>query len=416
MTDSDAAVAAEQGGQVTIDSDADGYWANPYSQYRVLRDAAPVHQHPNGPWMVFRYADVLRVLRDEDLSIREVHAANTPRNQMITSVLGSNYLYRPTMTRADAPEHTRYRRLLSRPFTPRSVAQLRPRVDAIVARLFEGAGDLREVELISEVARPLAYRVTSELLGAPTGGDEQLLLESSHAATVALMEPFPTEDQLRTATRATQVLYEVAAEVVAAKRDHLGDDVLSLLIAAGSDGTLDEHEVVTLVSMLFTAGHQTTYSAIGLAVLALLRNRSQWQQLCDEPELLTNAVEECLRYDNTIQLAWRTTPKEYLIGDCRIPEGVHVLGWTGSANRDPDQWGADVDSLNIRREGLQGHVSFGSGPHLCIGAWLARIEIQSVLSHLSRHFPAVELAENEPEWRKLLSLRGPERLLVQLVN
>lgn len=188
---------------------------------------------------------------------------------------------------------------------------------------------------------------------------------------------------------------------------------LAALLAAEDAGTISHHEVVTLTSMLFTGGHQTTYSAIGLTVLALLRHRAQWGQLCADESLLDNAVEECLRYDNTIQLNWRTTPYDYPIDDIVIPAGCHVVMWQGSANRDPAFWGPTADTLDIRRPNAASHISFGAGPHLCLGAWLARIEIQSVVRDLVRHRPQVELT-GEPEFRRLISLRGPEQLDLHL--
>lgn len=398
----------------TIDPEAPGFFEDPYPFYAELRDRAPLHQHPAGSWMVFRHAHVNRAWRDDDLSIREIHAQGTDRNQLLTSVIGDGYLHRPTMSRSDAPDHTRYRRVLARSFTPRNVERLRDYVDQTVAGLFADARHSGpEIDLIGQVARPLAYRVTAEAAGAPHDDNEELLMRSSHAATVALMEPFPTREQLLEAVPATKLLADVAADVIAWKRGHETDDSISALLAAERDGTLSDAEVITLTSMLFTAGHQTTYSAIGLAVLALLRHRSQWELLCNDPSLVADAVDECLRYDNTIQLGWRTTPRQYEIAGVVIPAGAHLIVWNGSANRDPDHWGSSADRLDVRREGAQAHLSFGAGPHLCLGAWLARIEIQSVVAHLVRHHGDVELA-NEPQWRRLISLRGPERLDLRL--
>ncbi|MCB0994746.1 MAG: cytochrome P450 [Acidimicrobiales bacterium] len=398
-----------------IDPEADGYFEDPYVFYEALRAEAPVHRHPSGSWMLFRHAHVQRAWRTDELSIREIHASETPRNLLMTSVIGDGYLYRPTMTRADPPDHTRYRRVFSRLFTPRAVEQLRERIEATVDDLFAAALEqAKVVDIISQIARPLAYRATALAVGTDHEGDEQLLMQSSHAATVALMEPFPTRGQLLDAVAAVKVLAEFASDVVDHGTDQGADTALGALLAAEQAGTLSHLEVVTLTSMLFTGGHQTTYSAIGLTVLALLRNRSQWELLCADGSLLSDAVEECLRFDNTIQLGWRTTAHDYRVDDgIVIPAGCHVVMWNGSANRDPDFWGPDADKLDIHRPDASSHLSFGAGAHLCLGAWLARVEIQSVVSYLARHHPGVEVA-GEPTFRRLISLRGPDRLELDL--
>jgi cytochrome P450 len=253
------------------------------------------------------------------------------------------------------------------------------------------------------------------LLGLPAGGDDTVLIDCSHAITAAAMEPFPTVEEIRAAQHAGTVLAEHLGEALRWKRDHLGDDLISLLLrAAREQRTLSLDDVTLQVRSLFVAGHQTTVNGIGNAVHALLRHGSAWATLCAEPGRVPAAVEELLRYDNTIQVAWRTTPADYRLGDVTIPAGNHLILWTASANRDPDRWGADADDVDIARPDAAQHLSFGSGTHLCLGASLARAEIHEVLLALVTRFPGTELVGTPLRWQRLVSVRGLEALPVRL--
>jgi len=371
---------------LTLEPDRPGFYASPYEQYKVLRRESPVHLHPSGVWMVFKEADVVRVLRDPQLSASEQYAVDTPRGQMLLAGLGQEQLFRQTLPRVDPPAHGRLRRRLSVPFTPRNIEKWRGRIEAIVDSSIERLGTSGSVDLLGDIARPLA-------LG---------------------MEPFGvTPERIAAAQSAYSLLYTGFQEAVAWKREHLEDDLLSAMIASNREGLFSDRELIDQVGLLFTAGHTTTFSAVGLAVVALMNNRDQWDTLCADPGLLNNAIEECLRFDNTIQATRRTTPTAFAIGGVTIPAGSIIFPWQGSANRDEDRWGPTADRLDITRSGLDKHSSFGSGPHLCLGAWLARAEMQTVIGKLARLFPRMEL-NAQPQWQELLSMRGPVEVVLSL--
>ena len=235
-------------------------------------------------------------------------------------------------------------------------------------------------------------------------------MRSSHAATVALMEPFPTQAQVEAAAPAMSTLYEAAADVVRWKRTQASDDgAVSTLLAAEAAGTITPRETITLVSMLFTAGHQTTYSAVALSVLALLRHREQWDLLGARPDLLPHAVEECLRFDNTIQVGWRTTPHEREVGGRPSPRACTSSSGTAPPTGTPTTGARGPTSSTSAGPTPRRTCPSGADRTCASARGSRRIEIQSVLAHLIREHPDAELAA-EPEWRHLISLRGPERL------
>lgn len=392
-----------------LDPSAEGYYANPYPFYEGFRASAPIQQHPDGPWFAFRYEDVELLLRDSELSVEELYIRETERNKLIGEHLGEDYLYRVTLTRADDPVHARLRGMMARHFTKKSVDKWNDRIQAIIDELLAPYGDGDVVDLSAAVGRPLPYRVMCEFLGLPDGGDEPLLIESSHYSTLAMMEPFPTLEDVKRAANAPGVLRQHFAEIIEWKREHPGDDLITDLI----NNDLNPTELLTYVIGLFIAGHETTVNAISLAMYSLLRNPSQWELLKSEPDLVRGATEELLRYDNVMQIHVRTTPKEYEVSGRTIPAGARVIGMLGSANRDPEKWGPTADELDITRSDAREHLSFGKGVHTCLGAWLARLEMQHTLSTIVERFPNTTLIE-EPAWQPLVSMRAPRSMNLRL--
>jgi cytochrome P450 len=200
-------------------------------------------------------------------------------------------------------------------------------------------------------------------------------------------------------------------EVIAWKRDHLADDLLSALITAEDDGDVLSHqELVDQVNLLFVAGHETTVNLIGNGTLALLRNRDQLESWRDDPSLDAGAVDELLRFDSPVQFSRRITIDEMTIGDRLIEPGRFVMTCLGAANHDPEMFGADADSLDLRRPTANRHLSFGSGIHHCLGAALARLEGQVALGSLIRRLDDIELAVDRPQWNGRIVLRGLDAL------
>ena len=269
------------------------------------------------------------------------------------------------------------------------------------------------MDVVADLAYPLPFTVICELLGMPEGERDQIR-EASHTLAGTL-DPIISPTDIEDALAASDLIQDYVREVVAWKREHPADDLLSALIGAEEEGDkLSERELLDQVVLLYIAGHETTVNLIGNGTLALLRHGAAYEALGADPGLAVNAVEELLRYDSPVQFSRRITLSDLELGGRHIEAGSFVLTCLGSANHDPDRWGADADDLSLARQGAAQHLSFGSGVHHCLGAALARLEAQAALSALARRFPAAELADDGPAWNGRIVLRGLDRLPVSL--
>ncbi len=391
------------------------FFADPYAQYRELRELDPVHHTPLGNWMLFRYDDVLSVLRDPKTSVEVGNATPTLATQMFEEMLGDRETdgRDRAMLNLDPPDHDRLRRLVAKAFNPRMIEALRPRVQQLVDEYLDAVAAQGEMDVVADLAFPLPFTVISEMLGMPEG-NRQSLREWSHALTKTL-DPIITPDDVEAAFQASDRMSAHVEAVVAAKRREPADDLLSALIAAEDEGDmLTEEELLSQVVLLYIAGHETTVNLIGNGTLALLRHPDELARLRADSSFDANAVEELLRYDSPVQFSRRITLAPMEIDGHEIDAGSFVLTCLGSANRDPARWGAAADELDLSREGAAQHVSFGGGVHHCLGAFLARLEAQVAIPTLVRRFPALEPVEEELAWNGRVVLRGLDRLPVRL--
>src|SRR5436305_11353718 len=276
-----------------------GFAENPYDQYRGMRQHEPVHESPFGIWLLFRYDDVLRFLRDPSLSVEEARAKPTVLDQFADEVLGTDRdldLGTRAMLNRDPPDHTRLRKLVSKAFTPRRIESLRPRVQELVDASLDRAAEAGEMELISDYAFALPFAVISEMLGMPPTDSDKLREWSG--ILVRSLEPI-VDPALMLAIRDTgEKMRALITDVIKWKREHLSDDLLSGLIASEENGDmLSDEELLEQVMLLYIAGHETTVNLIGNGTLALLRNRDQLAKLRADRPLDASPVEELLRYD-----------------------------------------------------------------------------------------------------------------------
>ncbi len=388
-----------------------GFAADPYPQYARMRAEHPVHESPLGPWLLFAYDDVLRVLRNPAMSVEDRNASPGPLDEAIRDILGDRVdRGSSAMLNRDAPDHTRLRRLVSKVFTPRAVERLRSRIEELVNDSLDTAETRGELDVIADLAFPLPFTVISEMLGTPDV-DRDRLREWS-GLLVRTLEPLPDLELLPRIAEAGDNLRDLITNMIDAKRAAPADDLLSALIAAEDEGdVLSDEELLDQVMLLYIAGHETTVNLIGNGTLALLRDRVQLDRLAGDPDLARPAVDELLRYDSPVQMSRRITVTELEVGGRTIEPGNFVVLVLASANRDPAHWGDDADRVDLRRPDAAEHVSFGGGAHHCLGAALARLEGEVALGSLIRRFPRIELA-GEPEWNGRLNLRGLERLPV----
>ncbi len=241
----------------------------------------------------------------------------------------------------DPPDHTRLRRLVSKAFTPRAIEALRPRITELVDGMLDQMAQARRVDLVDALAFPLPFTVIAEMLGTPPADHERL--RQLTGTVVRSLEPVVDPGLVAAIVAADNELAELGAEMIAWKRAHPADDLLTALIGAEDDGdVLDDDELVSQTLLLYIAGHETTVNLIAGGTLALLRHPGQLALLRGDPSLVGNAVEELLRYDSPVQASRRITLEPVTVRGTTIPAGAFVMAGLGSANRDEDFWGADA--------------------------------------------------------------------------
>ena len=391
---------------------------NPYPHYARMRELDPVHESPIGVWMLFRYDDVLRVLRDPSLSVEERNGIVPPA--MVNAEREALAAGRSNGTRAmlnlDPPDHHRLRRLVAKVFTPRVVEDLRPQIQSLFDDLVRDAETRAdgELDVISDIAFPLPFSVISDLLGMPDGQD-RLQLRTWSGDLVKTLDPIISDAEFAAALEASDQMTVYLREVIEWKRANPADDLLTALLAAEDAGDrLSEQELVDQVFLLFIAGHETTVNLIGNSTLALLRNRAQMELMAGDPALDANAIDEFLRYDPPVQDSRRITLTDIEIRGRTIPAHTFLLTSLASANRDADQFGPTADALDITRANAGTHVAFGGGFHHCLGAALARLEGQVAVGGLVRRYPRMELTADELVYNGRFVLRGLTALPVAL--
>jgi cytochrome P450 len=394
---------------------APGFTDDPYPHYAVMRAEAPVHLHPFGFWLLTRYEDVSWLLR-AGMSVEDRNVTDSTIRELREQMYGeaeprarSSGL---SMLDRDPPDHTRLRRLVSKAFTPRAVNALRPRITELVDAMLDEAALRGRVDLVEALAFPLPFTVIAEMLGTPPADHERI--RELSGTVVRSLEPVADPAMVAAIAAADAELTLIAAEMIAWKRANPADDLLTALINAEDDGdVLGDDELIAQTLLLYLAGHETTVNLIAGGTLALLRHPGQLALLREEPALVGNAVEELLRFDSPVQASRRITLEPVRIGDVVIPAGAFVMASLGSANRDEGFWGPDAAELRLRRDNARQHVSFGAGPHHCLGASLARLEASIALARLTARFPGLAL-DGDVTWNGRINLRGPARLPVSL--
>jgi cytochrome P450 len=391
-----------------------GYVEDPYRQFAQLRADDPVHHTAFGAWYVTRYDDVLRLLRDPSLSVESANAAPTPLTAILDEVLGPDREdgRNQSMLDRDPPDHTRLRRLVSRAFTPRRIAELRERVEELVDHRLDAAADAGRMDVVGDLAFPLPFEVISEMLGLPDTDRDQIREWSG--TVVRSLEPVLDPDLLRAIDAANRNLNGLVTEIIAWKRQHPDDRILTHLIEAEDEGdSLSDAELVAQVLLLFIAGHETTVNLIGNGVLALLRNSGELARLRTTPDLIGNAVDELLRFDAPVQMTRRIPLADLEVRGRTIPAGSFVVAALASANRDEGHFGPTAGTLDLGRADASEHLAFGGGVHYCLGAALAKMEAQVAIGSLVARFPAIAQA-GEPVYNGRINLRGIERLDLDL--
>jgi cytochrome P450 len=398
-----------------------------------MREQGPVRRVdlPNGDaiWLVTRYREAVELLKDDERFGNDAASALTEEEyaqlfQQATEdltpeqqemVMQTDEILRRNLLAIDPPDHSRLRRLVAIPFTPKYIEGLRPRIQEITNSLLDAVQDRanesgrREMELIDDFAYPLPLTVISEMLGIPVA-DRDRFREWSQAAV-----SFTPAD--RANPEVTAKLIEFIAylrQLVAAKLAHPGDDLLSGLVLAEAEGDkLSENELLSMIFVLIVAGHETTVNLIGNGTLALCEHPEQFTRLRENRDLLKPAIEEMLRYYGPVEMTLtRWVRQDTELGGESLRRGEQIVALLASDNHDGDQF-PDPEVFDITRTPNR-HVAFGTGIHTCLGATLARLEGEVAFGALLSRMPnlALAVAHDEVQWRDGTFLRGLTRLPV----
>ncbi|MBH9342810.1 cytochrome P450 [Pseudomonas aeruginosa] len=392
------------------------FLANPYPFLHQLRARAPLYRDREGNWWLTRYADVSACLRDPRFSA-------DPARQSGAGGPGASWFdhqrlqplarfYDNFMLFNDAPRHTRLKRLFAPAFTPEAVRRWGARIDMLVEELLDAMLERPAPELIQDFAEPLTIRVAAELFDFPREDVGQLLAWGRDLAAgldLAAVQGDAARINRSAAAFSDYLREQAHGWLQGTARRSSTAPILDG--AAMLDAGLALDDLVAAYAMVFMASFETTISMVGNSTLALFDHPGQLERLRREPELLGNAVEELLRYDGAVRSGLRCTLEEVEIGGQRIPAGERVILYFLAANRDPAMFAAP-DRLLLDRANARQHLAFAHGPHYCLGAALARLELQGALRALARRRLAPLPQAEGLSWRRSAAFRTLERLPV----
>lgn len=380
-------------GHVRLDPREPSFYNDPYPTYEVLRTQTPIFFWEEfNFWCFLAHEDVDALLRDRRFGRQILHVATREELRLPPERVELKPFYdvdRYSMLELEPPDHTRIRSLVQKAFMARQIEQLRGEIEmlshSLIDQMLEKNG---AVDLLTEFATPIPVYVIAKLLGVPTDMSESLL-NWSHAM-VGMYELARSPQQEQNAVRAAQEFVTYLRDYVAMRRKRPQDDLLSRLIEAEEAGEkLSEDELISTCILLLNAGHEATVNVIGNGVLALLRNPSQLDAWRQDPSITSSAVEELLRFDTPLHLFNRWVLDDLVYKGHHFSKGAQVALMLGAANRDPNVF-AQPECLDLLRK-PNPHLSLGGGIHYCLGAPLARLELQVALPILLKRLPTLAL-------------------------
>jgi cytochrome P450 len=393
--------------RVSLDPRDPAFFNDPYPAYKAIREAAPVFFWEDyGFWCFARHRDVSALLRDRRFGRQILHVAT--REELGWPEPGAHLapffdIERHSLLEMEPPEHTRLRNLINRAFVSRQVERLSPRIAALANDLIDGFQSRGSADLLDAFANQIPVFVIAELLGVPTAMWRQLL-DWSHRM-VAMYQFGVTREVEDEAAAASREFSAFVASYVEERRARRGDDLISRLIETEeAGGKLSQEELITTCILLLNAGHEATVHGIGNGAKAMLEND------VSPRESMATLVEELLRYDAPLHLFTRYALQDLEYEGARLKKGERIGLLLGAANRDPERF-PEPDRIDPGRA-PNPHVAFGAGIHFCVGAPLARLELEIVLPILYQRLPGLALAA-PPRYRDAFHFHGLESLPVR---
>jgi cytochrome P450 len=388
------------------------FLADPYPVLNRLREQAPLfYDAGRERWFVTRHEDVRSCLRDKRLG-RNFRHVLTPEEIGVPPLDPRWQAFwdseRWSLLWLEPPDHTRLRKLVAAAFTPRSVEALREPARALARELLEPLAVTGEMELLYDYAQPYSIAVICRMLGVPLDRNRDLL-DWSHRMVKMYEFEVPLE-AARAANEAAREFQEYVRRLIGERRANPRDDMVTALVQARVDGgRLSDDEIVSTVIVLLNAGHEASVNTLGNGMLAFARHPGQWRRVVDGSVPAAAAGEEMIRFDPPLQLfeRWVLTD-DFAVDGVPIPRGAKIALLFGSANRDPRVFDRP-DEFEVGRDNALQHIGFGGGIHVCIGAPLARIELEASLEALRAFWPDFQLAE-EPSRTGAFVIWGLEAL------
>jgi cytochrome P450 len=386
------------------------FFEDPWDMYRWLREESPVHHNESlGFWAVSRYDDCVEVHRDVATytSTRGLNLA-----QLTSTDFGQVSDASGMMIMMDPPMHERLRKLVSRAFTPRRIADWEPVVQQVVGDVLDSLADRETFDAVVDLAGPFPVEVICSIVGVPEGDRQQIRHWTDSMLELEVGSPFPSAEGIEAAI----ALSDYTLALVADKRRHPSDDMIGHLIDAEierADGEVEhltDLEISRFLSLLTAAGSETVTKLVGNAVMTFAEHPDELARLQADPSLAGSAVEEVLRWRAPSQYQGRYALRDRAFHGRTIPAGSPVLIVTGAANRDPRAYD-DPDRFDITREGPLG-ISFGHGIHYCIGAHLARLEGRTALTEIYRRWPDLQVDLDGIEYVHMANVAGPKSVPV----
>jgi cytochrome P450 len=399
----------------------------PFPHYQQMRAEQPVMLIESmGMYLVTRHDLVMSVLRDPATYSSMFGGAGMPLNaearERMAEVMADGYPRVPTMLTADMPEHTRYRRLVSKAFTPKVIAELEPVIRSITTRLIDSWIERNSIEFVTEFAVPLPVEVIAHALNVPESrmADFKRWSDDSIAG---IGTNITLDERVRAERGVNEYQHYFAAEFEKRKTEPQ-DDLLTALLQARIDDDdpevpdhrpLDMPEMLSIVQQLLVAGNETTTKLLTETMRLLANNPDEWQKLKDDPSRAPAVIEEALRLSTPTQGMFRVVTTDTELGGVQLPKGSRIIIVFASANRDETLF-PDPDAFDPDRASLREHLAFGKGIHFCLGAALSRLEGKVALEELSKRLDHFTLPDsNEYQYFPSFLLRGLTKLDVDIV-
>lgn len=394
---------------------------DPYPVHRALRDEGVVYVPDVDTWCVSRFADVEHVLQHHDeFSSRNVGGgAAGVIDERLAAIAAEGFRPVAVLTPADPPEHSHYRWVVARSFSPQAVGALEDEIRAIVDRLIDRFVARGECDLVSEFAAPFPLHVFAQLVGVPESDIPQMKAWTDDriemmGAAVGRVSRDRMYELARSNVEAQRYLYGLIEEV----RAQSGDDLLSHMVHAHlpgfGDRQLDDDELMSMVQTVLDGGNETTVNLVSNGMALLLQHPHELARLRADPSLIANAVEEVLRVESPVQCLFRTARADVSLGGVTVPEGARLAILYGAANRDPRRW-ERADELDVGRADARKALHFGAGIHFCLGEHLARLEGRVAFEALTTRLANLRLHPTRNDFRHHTSpiVRGLRELWVQ---